>query len=71
MLEADAKTKICPVMSWGGPGVEQHPHGHTRCVASACMMWQQSYAIDDDGFCGLAQGHPYGYPPGALAPAGA
>lgn len=61
MTEAQAKTKVCPILTPRSP-VDSPP----LCVASACMMWRIAYTKGDDGFCGLAgAGGPYGYPPPA------
>lgn len=60
MTEDEAKTKWCPMVRTGlvaGMAVNHHigrdglhagdVHDETRCVASECMMWRDSY-------CGLA-----------------
>lgn len=59
MTEDEAKTKWCPMTRVGhvaGMAINRHPderdfYVETRCVASSCMMWRDSY-------CGLA-GTPY------------
>ena len=67
MTEAEAKTKVCPLMR-PASRVSQTPLPY--CVGSACMAWRETgpyrnYAGDDrailaakeqgvSGFCGLA-----------------
>ena len=64
MLEVDAKTKICPVMTDGTFGA----NGAVLCQGSACMAWEEwTEPIRDDkhkitgskpkeppqGYCGM------------------
>lgn len=49
MTEDEAKTKWCPMFRRAGGGDNSDADGgrRTKCIASECMMWRDSY-------CGLA-----------------
>lgn len=63
MLEADAKTKLCPFKLGDGKGYGG-PYADPVCEGSACMGWQVSYKRSvstapampkepPQGFCGM------------------
>lgn len=58
MLESEAKTKICPIMT----RVFNENPGHINCCGSECVMWDQHHEVDLDNPPKVA-GDPYGYKP--------
>lgn len=50
MTEAEAKTKICPIMS-------VRADGPLSCVGDGCMAWRWQHGVPEGGYCGLV-GNP-------------
>ena len=72
MTEDQARTTLCHrtlTAVFHGHDHSPRPVRGGLCVASECQAWQYSYRGGDDGGCGLsANGHPYLYPRGTVAP---